>query len=194
MITRNFDSIVNFFITGITASSAAISDQGWLSGVPGVVKQYSNGSCYFINDIVNISDGLFGGLGDSYSSSPSNNDPSLLVGSGDAEESYDDYTIERITTLSTAGSRSTVYKTENGVHTFTTIKTFVNNTSEDVTVRELGLFRYVSARAASSSSTYGVYALIAREKLAEPVVLAANGGTVTFTMTVTFPVVNSLEA
>ena len=191
MITRNFDNLMNMLITGDNPVSENISDKGWLSGVPGVVKAYNAGACYYVTDVYRVQQGCFGGSGDNYASSPSNNYPTLLVGSGDSEESYNDYTIDIITSLSVSSYRGNAYATANGVHSLVMTKTFVNNTDADVVVNELGMFKFVTARPASTSSTYGVYALVAREKLAEPVTIPANGGVATFSMTITLPVVNS---
>lgn len=189
MLLRNFDNVVNGYISG--APSVIPTENDWLKGIPWLVK-INSGAVYCVTNASNIMSGFFGGSYDNATSLTNfSSGPKLMLGSNDADENYNDYKLELITSLSVSSSRGVANSTENGVHRCVLTKTFVNNTAEDVTVKEMGMYNDLSGRGGSSSSTYSLTALVAREKLAEPVTIPANGGVATFTMTITIPVVDN---
>ena len=188
MVTRNFDNVINMFIVGW--HSTTITEDNWLKGIPSLVKAY-NGICYSITGNSYLSNGFFGGSNDNAYNLNSGSPPILLVGSNDAEERYNDYKLELISSLSVSSYRGVTYSTENGVHRCVLTKTFTNNTAEDVTVKEMGVYVNFTGRQSGSSSNYSVNVLVAREKLAQPVTISANGGVATFTMNITIPVVDN---
>lgn len=190
MVVRNFDNIINGYIVGYDPS-VAVTENNWLKGVPCLAKNTS-GIIYRITQSTYYGNGLFGGSGDSSSNSfTSGQGPRLLLGSNDADEHYNDYKVELIKTLSVSSYRGVAYSTENGVHRCVLSKTFTNNTAEDVIVKEMGVFTDFSGQQSGSSSVYGTTVLVAREKLAEPVTIPANGGVATFTMNINIPVVDN---
>lgn len=186
MLLRNADSVINGLISGW--HSVELSEDNWKNGVPGLIKNYQG-----TMGLVSSYKGFFGvGSTDNVSSAPSSAYVSLLLGSNDADENYNDFNLELITTLGVSGACGAVRETVNGVHRCVLTKTFVNNTAEDVTVKEMGVYvPFAGQRGGSSSSNSVLITLIAREKLATPVTIPANGGVATFTMTITIPVVDN---
>ena len=184
MLTRNFDNIMMGYLTVFSIGSTE-KESEWLAGRPGVVKtQYGMikgiskypGNGYTIFGQTNTSE-VYAQL----PSSSGNNFAILLVGSNNAEESYNDYSLNVITDLTVTGYRyvNTTYSEEGC--TYNTVKTFVNNTEEDITVNELGLYQHYD-------STIDI--LLYRKKLDKSVTLKANGGTATFNLVIDIPYAN----
>lgn len=100
----------------------------------------------------------------------------LWVGSGNTAPTVNDVALEsRITTLQKASSSSALAANYGDNFTITASTTYINNTGSDITVSELG----VVANSASDALTI----LLAREVI-DPVVIPANGGQKTFTVTI----------
>lgn len=193
MILQNFDSILQHLISGYSHPLSELSEEAWRTGAPGVVKS-TKGVIYRFRSSVALSQnyGLFGGgssVTDNYNS-PNNNYPVMLVGSGDADEAYNDYEMAYLSDLSVVGFRAanTSYTTEGC--TLTLAKTFVNNTENDITVNEVGMYLPISANQTGSSTNYSTSVMICREKLSAPVTLTANGGKATFSLTINIPLMN----
>lgn len=89
----------------------------------------------------------------------------LVIGSDDTPVTKQDYAwthgIDLTDSSGTAGCAD-----RDGNRVFRVTRSYANNTSEDVEVKEVGLVFY----------TYSIKVLIAREVLPEPVVVKANGG------------------
>lgn len=184
MLTRNFDNIMVGYLT-VFASGSSQKEAEWLAGRPGVVKtQY--GMIKAINQYPGSNYSIFGqsNTSESYAQLPATSGANfavLIVGSNNAEETYNDYSLNVITDLTVIGYRyvNTTYSEEGCA--YNTVKTFVNNTEEDITVNELGLYQHYD-------STIDV--LLYRKKLDKPVTLKANGGTATFNLVIDIPYAN----
>ena len=193
MILRNYDSIMQILTCG-GATPSGPYDTEWLAGRPGIVRNH-DGSYYFCTKTGNAYFGLFGcnsNSNDNYVSPHIY--PVLLVGSGNNDVTYDDYTMNYLQDLSVAGYRGNIVTYSKESCTCVMTKTFINNTAEDITVNEIGIFTSIIGAKPTGSSTYSVSPLICREKLAEPVTLSANGGKATFSLTVNIPLMNKPSA
>ena len=184
MLTRNFDSVMAGYLT-IASADTTPKESEWLGGRPGVVKTQF-GLMKIINKYPPQGYSMFGNAGgyDDYADLPTSSNANhaiLLVGSNNAEESYNDYSLNVITDLTVTGYRyvNTTYSEEGC--TYNTVKTFVNNTEEDITVNELGLYQHYD-------STIDI--LLYRKKLDKSVTLKANGGTATFNLVIDIPYAN----
>ena len=184
MLTRNFDNIMVGYLT-VFASGSTEKESEWSGGRPGVVKtQY--GMIKSINKYPGNGYTIFGNANNSeaYEQLPAtsgSNFAVLIVGSNNAEETYNDYSLNIIKDLTVIGSRyvNTTYSEEGCV--YNTVKTFVNNTENDIIVNELGLYQHYD-------STIDV--LLYRKKLDKSVTLKANGGTATFNLVIKIPYAN----
>lgn len=184
MLTRNFDSIMVGYLT-IASADTTPKESEWLGGRPGVVKTQF-GLMKIINKYPPQGYSMFGNAGgyDDYADLPTSSNANhgiLLVGSNNAEESYDDFAISILNELTVIGDRyaNITYSEESCV--YNTVKTFVNNTEKDITVNELGIFQHYDI---------AVDVLLYRKKLAQPVTLKANGGTATFNLVIDVPYAN----
>lgn len=191
MILRNYDSIMQQ-ITGGGIKPKGPYDTKWLAGCPGIVRDY-HGSYYFCNDIP-VSYGFFGceSAYDNYTAPGAH--PALLVGSGNNDVTYDDYTMAYAKGLSVVGYRGYVVTYSAEACAYVMTKTFINNTAEDITVNEIGMFTGVTGNNPNNTTNYSIALLTYREKLAEPVTLSANGGKATFSVTVNVPLMNKPSA
>lgn len=194
MILRNYDSIMQILTCG-GAKPSAPYDTKWLAGCPGIVRDYS-GSYYFC---IKGGDQYAGLLASGYNNrdnftKPTYSGPALLVGSGNNDVTYNDYTMNYLQNLSVVGYRGNVVTYSEESCTCVMTKTFINNTAEDITVNEIGIFTCITANEPSNQSNLGINPLICREKLAEPVTLPANGGKATFSLTVNIPLMNKPSA
>ena len=190
MITRNFDNLMKFVFTGwnVVTNRIKTTEDTWKNGGIGIVKDI-NGDYSRIHSGDLTSNGLFGGTSDRYVVTNVVS-PTMLVGSNDADESYDDYTISVLSSLTVLSDRGNAYTYSAENATLKMIKTFVNDTSDDITVSEVGIFKCLTTTTDTSSTSSSRNFLLFREKLPEPVILTANGGTATFTVTMNFPVAN----
>ena len=194
MMLRNYDSIMQQ-TTGGNPKPDGAYDTKWLAGCPGIVRDHT-GSYYFTNRLYAQVTSLFGcnrNNIDNYTQ-PTRDWPVLLVGKNNADVSYNDYTLDYATGLSVVGYRGNVITYSAESCTYTMTKTFINNTAEDVTINEVGIFTPAMGEQANSSSSFYSYTLLCREKLTEPVTLAANGGKATFSLTVNIPLMNKPSA
>ena len=185
MLTRNYDSLMTAFMTILPPSGYTPTETDWLGGKPGVVKIH-NGVMKTMYDYPRSSYSTFGQSSNNdnlsqLSTSTATIYPVLLVGKSNAAESYNDYAIDLITNLSVVGYRSAgiTYSTDGCI--YTTVKTFINNTENDITVNELGLYQHYEN---------GLDVLVYRKKLATPVTLKAKGGTATFSLVIDIPYAN----
>ena len=158
----------------------------WLGGMPGVVKDHS-GVLKVVSKYRTSSFSIFGNSSadDNYSTMQTGvggTAPSavLLVGSNNAAETYNDYCLDILDDLTAVGYRSAgiTYTSEGCI--YTTVKSFTNNTENDITVNEMGLSQRYSA----------IDVLLYRKKLDNPVTLKANGGTATFSLVINIPYAN----
>lgn len=184
MLTRNFDSIMAGYLT-IASTNTTPKESEWLGGRPGAVKtQY--GLIKVINKFSQSGDSMFGNAGgnDDYAELPTSSNQNygiLLVGSNNAEESYNDFAISILSDLTVIGDRySNITYSEEGC-VYNTVKTFVNNTEEDIIVNEVGIFQHYDV---------AVDVLLYRKKLDKSVTLKANGGTATFNLVIDIPYPN----
>lgn len=183
MLTRNYDSLTTGLLTVLPADYSP-KEADWSAGMPGVFKDHY-GEIQSISSFPGYTYTIFGNSSfqDVY---PNLNDisgmlPVLLVGSNNAEETYHDNALSIISGLSVAGYRyaSISYSPDDCI--YTTVKTFVNNTENDITVNEVGLYQHYG-------KTFDI--LLYRKKLAQPVVLKARGGTASFNLVIDIPYAN----
>jgi hypothetical protein len=104
--------------------------------------------------------------------------PLLAVGSGDAEEDFEDYTLTDITDLTHVSYTygTPYYDEEAECWTGWVARTLTNNTGEEVTVNELGV--YLPLYCGNTASKPSMAALVYREVMASSVVMP-NGGSFT---------------
>ena len=181
MLTRNYDSVTVALMTILTTSGTP-TETDWLGGKPGVVKSH-DGVVRSIGDFPRTSNSVFGHSSstDNISQLPTSNAPVLLAGSNNAEETYNDYCLNVLKNLTVVGYRSAsiTYSADGCV--YTTVKTFINNTGNDITVNELGIYQ---------NYDYASQVLLYRKKLDKPVTVKANGGTATFSLVIDIPYAN----
>ena len=185
MLTRNFDSMMVGFLTVFPEYSTP-KEADWLAGKPGIVKTHY-GPMKAISKFPSPSHSIFGSSSGSENISqiPTDNSvtavPILLVGKSNAEESYNDYALDAITELTAIGGRyiNITYTPESCV--YNTVKTFVNNTENDITVNEVGIYYHFD---------FNYDVLLYRKKLDTSVTLKANGGTATFNLVIDIPYAN----
>ena len=186
MLTRNYDSLTTGFMTILPPDGFAPVESDWLGGMPGVVKDH-NGLLKIMDEYSPIVFSTFGNssntdnLSQMQTSSGKTFSPILLAGSNNAEESYNDYSLNILKDLTVVGYRSAgiAYTSEGCV--YTTVKTFLNNTEKDITVNELGLSQHYG-------TSFDV--LLYRRKLDTPITLKAKGGTATFSLVIDIPYAN----
>ena len=184
MLTRNFDSLMAGYLS-IASTSTTPKESEWLGGRPGAVKtQY--GLIKSIRNFPANGDSMFGNAGgnDDYTELPTSSNQNyaiLLVGSNNAEESYNDFSISILSDLTVIGDRySNITYSEEGC-VYNTVKTFVNNTAEDIIVKEVGIFMHYDV---------AVDVLLYRKKLDKSVTLKALGGTASFNVVINIPYAN----
>lgn len=185
MLTRNFDSIMVGFLTTFPASGTPTESE-WLAGRPGAVKTHY-GPMKTVTKFPSSSYSLFGGtnIGEELAQIPMADNivavPILLVGKSNAEETYDDYALDLVTELRATGGRyvNITYTADSCL--YNTVKTFVNNTENDIIVNEVGIYYHIE---------FNYDVLLYRKKLAQPVTLKANGGTATFNLVIDIPYAN----
>lgn len=185
MLTRNFDSMMVGFLT-VFPSSGTPKESDWLAGKPGAVKTHY-GPMKSITKFPSSSFSLFGGsnISDDQAQIPTADNitavPMLLVGKSNAEETYDDYALDLVTELTLTGRRyANITYTADGC-VYNTVKTFVNNTENDITVNEVGIYFHFE---------FNYDVLLYRKKLDKSVTLKANGGTATFNLVIDIPYAN----
>ena len=182
MLTRNYDSVTVAIMTILPSYGYTPTEADWLGGKPGVVKDHS-GVIRALSDFPRTSNSVFGytSSSDNFSKLTTSSTPALLIGSNNAEESYNDYGLDIIEELTAMGYRSaSIAYTVDGC-VYTTVKTFINNTGNDITVNELGIYQYYD-----NISNILLY----RKKLDKSVTLKANGGTATFSLVIDIPYAN----
>lgn len=185
MLTRNYDSLTVGYLT-ILPVIYTIKESDWLGGMPGAVKTHY-GLMKTVNQFPSSGHSIFGHTSseDRHSQlqtgTSSSYPPILLVGSNNAEESYNDFALTILGDLTVVGARyANIAYTAEGC-SYNTVKTFVNNTENDITVNEVGLYQHFS-------ENFDV--LLYRKKLAQPVVMKARGGTATFNLVIDIPYAN----
>lgn len=193
MLTRNFDNYMAAYITGYRynyrfGSTVDYSEEARVNG-QSLCYKISTGAIYVPGNEVAVNHyGLF--------TSDSNLDKgvtlnsqytSLLVGSNNAEETYDDYKLDLITTLTASNCICSNATFENGNFIYRKSKIFTNNTDADITINEAGLFCRVTGYPEGSSSEYSCYLLLYRKKFDEPIVVPANGGVTNIVLDITIP-------
>ena len=102
----------------------------------------------------------------------------LFVGTNDTPATKDDYTLDVITTLSSAQITSLVRSINGDNQAITISRTFTNTSDESITIKEVGLVKSVS-----TSSSASVNLLFAREVLPTPLVVP-SGANFTVSMVV----------
>lgn len=193
MLTRNFDNVLASWIAsrGAIFSDRKMSEEQWSSGTILGIKSI-DGTLYTISGTDTKS--LLYGAGSDTDTSQNNNRTTLLVGSGTDEETYNDYKLDLVTTLTAYAARQTAFSvTANSSLKAIVTKVFVNNTETDITVNEAGLVVPVKGYRSSSTSSGTLatgYALIYRKKYDTPIVVSANGGMVSIVLDVDIPLWN----
>lgn len=183
MLTRNYDSLTTGLLTVLPADYAP-KEADWSAGMPGILKDHY-GEIKAISSFPEYDHTIFGNssYADNFSQLNGINGllSVLLVGSNNAEESYHDNALSVISGLSVAGYRyvSISYSPDDCI--YNTVKTFVNNTENDITVNEVGLYQHYG-------SNYDI--LLYRKKLDKPVTLKARGGTASFNLVIDIPYAN----
>ena len=185
MLTRNFDSIMASFLSGFPPNGTP-KEADWLAGMPGAVKNHF-GTMKTFTGFPSTRYALFGSnnLNDNISQIPTETVsvymPILLIGKSNAEETYNDYCLDVVPDLTATGYRyiNVAYTSEGCV--YNTVKSFVNNTDEDVIVNEVGIYNHIDMN-------YDV--LLYRKKLPNPVTMKAKGGTATFNIVINIPYAN----
>ena len=185
MLTKNYDSLTVGFLTILPADTFTPTEADWLGGMPGVIKDH-NGVMRSVTNYRNTNNSMFGNsnnadnLSQMQINSSTSLPPILLVGSNNAAETYNDYSLDVLKDLTAVGFRSVgITHTSEGC-VYTTVKTFLNNTEKDITVNEIGLSQHYSS--------FDI--LLYRKKLDTPVTLKANGGTATFSLVINIPYAN----
>lgn len=186
MLTRNFDSIMAGYLTVLPSKSLTPKEADWLGGIPGVVKNHY-GLMRAITYYQGTGFSIFGhsSSSDNISQVPQDSSvtamPIMIVGKSNAEETYYDYALDDIAELTTIGTRyvNMTYNQEGCV--YNTIKTFVNNSDNDITVNEIGIYQHIE---------FNHDVLLYRKKLDKSVTLKANGGTATFNLVIDIPYAN----
>ena len=184
MLTRNYDSLTTGLLTVLPLKTFTPKESDWLGGRPGVFKDHY-GAIKIISGMPNYYHTIFSHLStiDNYSQLQSGVEimPILLVGSNNAEESYNDYSLSILGDLTVIGYRyANISYTAEGC-SYNTVKTFVNNTENDITVNEVGLYHHYDVN-------FDI--LLYRKKLEKPVTLKARGGTASFNLVIDIPYAN----
>lgn len=96
----------------------------------------------------------------------------LFVGTGDTPVTADDYCLAEAKELQVTGASCT--HTEN--ETTLVTRSFINNTSEDVTIKEVGLYVFHDFNNVGSSSYHQYIVMIGRTVLDTPVTMAVGEG------------------
>ena len=92
MLTRNYDSMTVGYMTILPSGTPTEAD--WLGGKPGVLKNH-DGAIKALTDMQRGSYSTFGHRNDiDNHSNLGDISPTLLVGSNDAEETYNDYKLD----------------------------------------------------------------------------------------------------
>ena len=183
MLTRNYDSLTTGLLTVLPADYSP-KEADWSAGMPGVFKDHF-GAIKSIASFPRYDYTIFGNVSynDRYTqlNEISGIVSVLLVGSNNAEESYHDTALSIISGLTVAGTRfvSISYSPDDCI--YNTVKTFVNNTENDITVNEVGLYQHYE-------TNFDI--LLYRKKLAQPVTLKARGGTASFNLVIDIPYAN----
>lgn len=183
MLTRNYDSLTVGLLTVLPIDYSP-KEADWSGGMPGVFKDHY-GEIKSIGAFPRYDHTIFGNSSytDNYTqlNGVSGTLSVLLVGSNNAEESYNDYALSVISSLTVAGTRyaNISYSADDCI--YNTAKTFVNNTENDITVNEVGLYQHYG-------TNFDI--LLYRKKLAQPVTLKARGGTATFNLVIDIPYAN----
>ena len=108
----------------------------------------------------------------------------VALGSSSTEPTYEDYTLgSLITSYSKDSSAATVTRNDDG--TFTIDYRIIITATEDITVREIGIFKPVAHKGSSYSSDYNsYYTLLNRMVLDEPITIASGeSANVSFSIT-----------
>ena len=198
MLTRNYYHIMERLLTGYSGGYPSAADRtvdNWLADKYMLVKEYGGSIATVDPDISAY--GVFGYDADNkanVSSSTAIGWNWLLVGSSDAEETYDDYTIEFVTTLTAQGNRASTYEYTHTGTVMHTNKVFVNNTTEDVVIKEIGMFTGTGVYVGSSNSRNARPVLVYRKKLDEPITIPANGGVANIALDINIPAQNKPSA
>lgn len=184
MLTRNFDNIMMGYLT-IASTGTTPKESEWLGGRPGSIKTHY-GLMKTITKYPQTGYSMFGSTQgyDVFLHLPTSSNQVfavLLVGSNNADETYNDFSINIISDLTVIGSRySNITYSEEGC-VYNTVKTFVNNTENDIIVNEIGLYHHFDV---------AEDALLYRKKLDKSVTLKAKGGTATFNLVIDIPYAN----
>lgn len=118
--------------------------------------------------------------------------PGIAVGSGDAAFNFNDYNLSSLIESGSGSGQldyleppSPIYTWDSGTRIFTVQheRTFKNNSSGNVTVKEVGIFPWINV----SDFIYG-YFMILRDLLPEPVTVPPNETlTLTYSLFITYP-------
>ena len=96
----------------------------------------------------------------------------LFVGTGDTPVTANDYCLAEAKELQVTGASCT--HTEN--ETTLVTRSFINNTSEDVTIKEVGLYVFHDFNGVTNSNYYQYIVMIGRIVLDTPVTMAVGEG------------------
>ena len=177
MFTRNFDNLILKGVSGDTSTTTP-TQTTWENGTQLGIKNNSGtyypiyisssiGS-YSVYNILKITNST-----NSFSTSY----VTMVLGTGTAQETYNDYTINTasgLTMNSYTGTISIDTNTQNVI--ITNSKIVTNNTSSDITITEIGISKPVSYNSSGTVTPVLVY----RKLLPTPVVIPANGGVQNF--------------
>lgn len=189
MLTRNFDNFLAQFITDATnIKSSDRTDANFTNGNLPLIKNYNGkiGSLPPSPNTLNFANIL--STRDLYTSPNSVGQyGGIVLGSNDAEESYDDYTVTSISSLTKSSFSNSVSVSDGNLYYKKTL-IVLNNTTSDITVNELGVFLgYLLAYFGTSSSTSVGKVLMYRKKFDTPIIVPANGGAGNIEFTFTLP-------
>lgn len=112
----------------------------------------------------------------------------IFLGTGDTEATVNDYCLANSIELASTGGSCT--HLENGVTTVQ--RTFVNNTENDVTIKEIGLYMFSPNSDSNSSYQYPII-LMGRKVLTSPITIPV-GDTYTATYNIDFRNISYTEA
>ena len=153
----------------------------------GVVRNFNYANTTDSNSYTNEQTSYIWTVTNNYNAGPQDyaaNGFTIFVGTGDTAVTADDYKLYTPVTLSVVSAQCT----QNSDGTVITLRTFTNNTVEDVVIKEIGLylFRY----------TYGgstPIVMIGRKVLSTPVTIPV-GASYTFTWTINMNNITFTEA
>ena len=179
MLSNQFNKVLKNFVSGNSFSLKCVdgTSKTLTISTPNNTVNYVNMMALYMAKIPALMDNVY-----TYSNAitATLDAPGVHFGTGTAIPTSDDYKLENRITMISSDYPVTKKVTQNG-DTITGVYTITNNTSNDITITEIGLY----GKALYSGTSSYLY-LVDRTLLDSPVTIPANGGIgqVTYTITV----------